>query len=212
MPISSDQDTERSDREMASGLSDHELISQSLGDGRSFATVFDRHYDHIWRYLSRRAGRVAADDLASETFVRAFAARARYDPAHPDASPWLYGIATNLLRERNRSEGRRLRAYARSIESGAPDERIEEVNGRIDAGALAPALIAALASLTPNDRDALLLLALTDLSYEGIAVATGAPVGTVRSRLHRARRHMQLELAATTNVDFSAMTEQRSRR
>ena len=116
------------------------------------------------------------------------------------------------MRERNRSTARRLRAYTRSIETVAPGERAEDVHGRIDAAALAPALSAALARLAPSDRDALLLLALTDLSYEGIAVATGAPVGTVRSRLHRARRHMQLELAATTNVDFSDMTKQRSRR
>lgn len=212
MPISSDQDTGRSDRDSTSALSDRELISRSLDDGRTFATVFDRHYDRIWRYLSHRAGPGAADDLASETFVRAFAARKRYDQGQPDATPWLYGIATNLLRERNRSTARRLRAYTRSIETVAPGERTEDVHGRIDAAALAPALSAALARLAPSDRDALLLLALTDLSYEGIAVATGAPVGTVRSRLHRARRHMQLELAATTNVDFSDMTKQRSRR
>jgi RNA polymerase sigma factor (sigma-70 family) len=192
-------------------LSDRELMSRSLGDGRYFATVFDRHYDRIWCYLSRRADPVAADDLASETFVRAFAGRAGYDQAQLDASPWLYGIATNLLRERNRGEGRRWRAYSRAIESDALEDGYEQAHGRIDAGALAPALVAALASLAPNDRDALLLLALTDLSYEEIAVATGAPVGTVRSRLHRARRHMQLELEGATTVDFSNITEPRSR-
>jgi RNA polymerase sigma-70 factor (ECF subfamily) len=193
-------------------LSDGELISRSLGDGRNFATVFERHYDRIWRYLSRRADPVAADDLASETFVRAFAGRVGYDRGQPDASPWLYGIATNLLRERSRGEERRRRAYARAIESAPLEEGFEEAPGRVDARALAPALVATLASLAPHDRDALLLLALTDLSYEGIAVATGVPVGTVRSRLHRARRRMQLELAAATNIDFSDMTEQRSRR
>ncbi len=127
------------------------LISRSLGDGRDFATVLDRHDDRIWRYLSRRADPVAADDLASETFVRAFAARAGYDDAQPDATPWLYGIATNLLRERNRSEGRRRRAYARAIESEALEEGFEQAHGRIDAGASAPALVAALATLAPSD-------------------------------------------------------------
>lgn len=132
-------------------LSDRVLISRSLGDGRDFATVLDRHDDRIWRYLSRRADPVAADDLASETFVRAFAARAGYDDAQPDATPWLYGIATNLLRERNRSEGRRRRAYARAIESEALEEGFEQAHGRIDAGASAPALVAALATLAPSD-------------------------------------------------------------
>jgi RNA polymerase sigma-70 factor (ECF subfamily) len=192
-------------------LSDRELISRSLADPQEFATVFDRHYDRIWRYLSRRSDRACADDLASETFVRAFAARTKYDQAQRDASPWLYGIATNLLRERHRSEVRRRRAYARAVESEMLDEGFEEAHGRTDAAALAPALYAALAALAPEDRDALLLLALTDLSYEGIAVATGAPVGTVRSRLHRARRHVQLDLAAATSGHLSELNEQRSR-
>jgi RNA polymerase sigma-70 factor (ECF subfamily) len=192
-------------------LSDRELISRSLTDGREFATVFDRHYDRIWRYLSRRADAASADDLASETLTRAFAGRARYDQSQDDASPWLYGIATNLLRERQRSEARRWRAYARAVEPPEVEDGLDDAHGRVDAGALAPALSAALASLAAPDRDALLLLALTDLSYEGIAVATGAPVGTVRSRLHRARRHVQGTLAAATSVELSDMTDQRSR-
>lgn len=52
----------------------------------------------------------------------------------------------------------------------------------------------ALAGLSPADRDTLLLFALTDLEYDGIALATGVPVGTVRSRLHRVRRHLQAAL------------------
>jgi RNA polymerase sigma-70 factor (ECF subfamily) len=196
----------------ARDLSDCELISRSLADGRYFATVFDRHYDQIWRYLSRRTDPAAADDLASETFTRAFSARAGYDRAQPNAGPWLYGIATNLVRERCRREGRRWRAYARAIESEVLEDRYEQVNGRVDASALAPVLVAALSGLAAADRDALLLLALTDLSYEEIAVATGAPVGTVRSRLHRARRHMQRALAAAATPDFRDVTEPRSRR
>ncbi len=195
----------------AGGVSDRELISRSLVDGRWFATVFDRHYDEIWRYLSRRAEPVVADDLASETFTRAFSARAGYDGAQLNAGPWLYGIATNLLRERGRHEGRRWRAYARAIESGVLEDRYEQADSRVDASALASVLVAALSGLAAADRDALLLLALTDLSYEEIAVATGAPVGTVRSRLHRARRHMQQALAAAT-PDFHDVTDPRSRR
>jgi RNA polymerase sigma factor (sigma-70 family) len=196
----------------AGDLSDRELISRSLVDGRWFATVFDRHYDEIWRYLSRRADPTAADDLASETFTRAFSARAGYDRAQLNAGPWLYGIATNLLRERGRREGRRWRAYARAIESGVLEDRYEQVHRRVDASAVAPVLIPALSGLAAADRDALLLLALTDLSYEEIAVATGAPVGTVRSRLHRARRHMQQALAAAATPDFRDVTDPRSRR
>jgi RNA polymerase sigma factor (sigma-70 family) len=191
-------------------MPDRTFIARSLDDGREFATVFDRHSERIWRYLNRRAGQAVADDLAGETFVRAFAARAGYDLEQRDARPWLYGIATNLLRERSRSESRRLRAYARAAESGVGSDVAEEAQRRVDAAALAPAVAAALAELTPNDRDALLLLALSDLDYGGIAVATGAPVGTVRSRLHRARRHMRLGLEKT-KFDLGDLTGERSR-
>jgi RNA polymerase sigma factor (sigma-70 family) len=190
---------------------DRAFIARSLDDGREFAPLFDRHYERIWRYLNRRCGPAVADDLAGETFVRAFAGRTGYDLEQADARAWLYGIATNLLRERSRSESRRLRAYSRAAQSGVGSDGAEEAQGRVDAAALAPAVAAALAQLTPNDRDALLLLALSDLDYEGIAVATGVPVGTVRSRLHRARRQVRLRLEQT-NFDLDDLTVERSRR
>ena len=105
---------------MREGCSDGEAIAASLREPARFAAVFDRHYEEISAYLARRAGRGLAEELASETFVRAFAARAGYDPAYPDARPWLYGIATNLLRNHARTEERRRRAYARALERDVP--------------------------------------------------------------------------------------------
>jgi RNA polymerase sigma-70 factor (ECF subfamily) len=174
---------------------DGDAIAASLHEPARFAGVFDRHYEEIARYLTRRAGRALAEELASETFVRAFAARAGYDHAYPDARPWLYGIANNLLRKHARSEERRRRAYARALErDGFSDDALDSVADRIDASAGARVMAEALARLSPADRDTLLLFALTDLDYEGIALATGVPVGTVRSRLHRVRRHLQTAL------------------
>jgi RNA polymerase sigma-70 factor (ECF subfamily) len=170
---------------------DSGVIEQSLADPSVFAALFDRHYDRIWRYACRRAGPAIADELASETFLRAFAARARYDLEHPDASPWLYGIATNLLSGHRRAEARRWRAYARAAEPTGTHGGLDGVEQRIDAAARAPAAVAALARLKRVDRDALLLLALADLDYQAIAIATDVPVGTVRSRLNRARRQLQ---------------------
>ncbi len=144
-----------------------------------------------------------ADELASETFVRAFAGRAGYDLAHANARAWLYGVATNVLRERYRSERRYLHALGRALEAGSAADATDEVDARVDASALAPALGAALARLSADDRDALLLLAVGELSYEEIAVATGVLVGTVRSRLHRARHQMQAALAS----DAAALPE-----
>jgi RNA polymerase sigma factor (sigma-70 family) len=186
--------------------SDSGVIEESLIDPAVFAVLFDRHYDRIWRYACRRAGPAVADELASETFVRAFAARAQYDRGRLDASPWLYGIATNLLRGHRRAEARRMRAYARAAEPAESHGGLDGVERRVDAAACAPRVAAALASLKPADRDAVLLLALGDLGYEAIAIATGVPVGTVRSRLSRARRQLQHELGLA-QASASATTE-----
>ena len=94
--------------------SDAVLIEDSLRRPERFAVVFDRHYDAIHGYASRRLGRGLADDIASETFLIAFDRRARYDLGHADAAPWLYGIASNLLARHRRAEVRRYRAVARA--------------------------------------------------------------------------------------------------
>jgi RNA polymerase sigma factor (sigma-70 family) len=174
--------------------SDNRLVEESLVNPAVFAVLFDRHYERIWRYACRRAGPAIADELASETFLRAFAARAQYDRAQLDASPWLYGIATNLLRGHRRAEARQMRAYARAAGPAETHGGLDGVEQRVDAAAWAPSVVAALASLKRADRDAVLLLALADLDYEAIAIATGVPVGTVRSRLNRARRQLQQKL------------------
>jgi RNA polymerase sigma factor (sigma-70 family) len=193
--------------------SDAEIIARSLGEPSGFALIFDRHYDAIWGYLGRRVGGALADELAGETFVRAFGSRERYDRGYSDARPWLYGIATNLVRKHARAEERRRRAYARVAERDEAGGGLDGVEARVDAAALGPAMAAALARLQLPDRDALLLLALTDLDYDGIAIATGVPVGTVRSRLHRARRHLRLELALDERgASLNETRTERSRR
>ena len=185
---------------------DGDAIAASLREPARFAVVFDRHYEEISSYVTRRAGRALGEELASETFVRAFAARAGYDLAYPDARPWLYGIANNLLRKHVRSEERRRRAYARAIEHDGFSDEVDLIAGRIDASAGARAVAAALARLSPVDRDTLLLFALTDLEYEAIALATEVPVGTVRSRLHRVRRHLQAALPELDPIDERSRT------
>jgi RNA polymerase sigma factor (sigma-70 family) len=166
-----------------SSPTDAELIVASRAEAERFGIVFDRHFADIHRYLHRRVGRELADDLAAETFVAAFDRRSSYDTARDDARPWLYGIASNLLRNQWRGERRRLRAYARAAahpDTGADAEPAlsHEVG---------PLVAEALASLEDRDRDALLLLAWGELSYEEIAEALGIAAGTVRSRIHRAR-------------------------
>lgn len=173
---------------------DREIIAASTDDPGAFVEIFDRHYDTIHRFVARRVGPDQADDITATVFVEALAGRARFDQRAPSARPWLYGIATNLLRRHRRTEERRLRAYARhGLDDVAHDDGVE---GRADSAATQPAIARALARLAPRDRDALLLFAWADLSYDEIAIATGVPIGTVRSRLHRARQIMRRDLGA----------------
>jgi RNA polymerase sigma factor (sigma-70 family) len=158
-------------------VTDAQAIRASLDDPEVFATLFDRHFDAIHGYAQRRVGPDLADEVAAETFTRAFDHRRRYDGAREDARPWLLGIAANLLRRHWRTERRRLDAYARAAPSGAV-----ELSSSLRAD-----LAAALKKLPRREREALLLLAWADLSYEEIAVALGVPIGTVRSRISRAR-------------------------
>jgi RNA polymerase sigma factor (sigma-70 family) len=180
---------------MREGCSDAEAIAASMREPARFASVFDRHYSEISAYLARRVDQALAEELASETFVRAFAQRASYDSGYANAGPWLYGIATNLLRKHARSEERRRRAYARALERDEILGGIDAVSERIDAAAGVRIVAGLLSRLAPADRDTLLLFALTELDYEEVALATGVPVGTVRSRLHRVRRHLQAALS-----------------
>lgn len=170
---------------------DAQLIAASLNDPRAFVGIFERHFESISRYLRRRLSRMVADDLAAEVFATAFSRRFAFDLNRPDALPWLYGIAANLLRARARTEQRELHALARTgidpVGAGVSDAAL--------GSALEPVLARALLELGPADREVLLLFALGDLSYEQIAVALDLPVGTVKSRLNRVRRFVRGRLA-----------------
>jgi DNA-directed RNA polymerase specialized sigma24 family protein len=131
----------------STAISDASVIADSRRGPSGFALIFDRHYDAISSYLGRRVDRGLADELASETFVRAFAKRDAYDAAYVDARPWLYGIAINLLQKYGRTEERRRRAYSRAVESDRTGGGLDGVAARVDAVARGPALAAALARL-----------------------------------------------------------------
>lgn len=178
-----------------SGRSDAELI----GDG--FEELFDRHAVAVHRYLAGRIGKTVADDLLAQTFLVAYERRAGYDRTRPDARPWLYGIATNLLRRHQRNEIRQYQAWARSgVDPIVAECHADRVADRVDADARSPRLAAALAELKPPDRDVLLLYAWGDLSYAEISRALDVPVGTVCSRLNRARALVRAALPHAEGV------------
>lgn len=172
---------------------DSDFITASAATPASFAEVFDRHFDAVHAYLQRRIGRDLADELAAETFLVAFDRRAGYDAERPDARPWLFGIATNLLRRHRRHEVRQLRAYARSATDPVLDA-FEGVEARLDASSMRRELLDALAGVPGEELDALLLLAWADFTYAEIGEALAIPTGTVRSRLSRARERIRTAL------------------
>jgi RNA polymerase sigma factor (sigma-70 family) len=168
--------------------SDAAVIAASLATPACFGALFDRHATVIFRYLVRRVGPDEADALLGEVFRVAFERRATYDLERANARPWLYGISTNLLARHRRSEARRLRATARLRSHHAPAvDPSEQVITDLDAQELWPYIADAVARLPEGERDVLLLYVWEELSYEEIAGALGVPVGTVRSRLNRAR-------------------------
>lgn len=176
--------------------SDAELVRRSLDEPERFAELYDRHAPALQRFAARRLGRQLAEDICAEVFAVAFRRRESYDSRYADARPWLYGIATRLIGRHRRAEVRMLRALSRSDTERAGRWEPDAVHERLEAAAAGPALAAALAALPAGHRDVLLLTAWAELSYEEIAAALRVPVGTVRSRLNRARRQVREALAA----------------
>lgn len=172
---------------MSTRRADAEVLARSIRDPGCFSQIFERHFRAVHSYLQRRCGTDVADDLAADVFLVAFRSRERYDPRWQDARPWLMGVATNLLRHHWRTEARQLRAYERLSADSASPSLADDSDARIDAERYHEALAGALSRLAPPDRDVLTLYAWAGLSYEEIAQSLQIPIGTVRSRLARAR-------------------------
>jgi RNA polymerase sigma factor (sigma-70 family) len=170
---------------------DAAVIGQSWHEPEAFAELYDRHSAPIHRYVTRRLGDGAADDVVAETFLAAFRGRHRYDLSRSDARPWLYGIAAHVISKQRRTEVRMWRALARAGTDPAAEGHADRVDNRVAAAAVQRGLAAAMAGLAAGDRDVLLLVAWADLSYDEVAAALEIPVGTVRSRLNRARKKVR---------------------
>ena len=143
--------------------------------------LYERHHVAVRRYVARRVGSEAGDDLASEVFIRAFRGRERCRAEQASALPWLLGVANHVIADHRRAERRRLKALQR-LAAAAP--QLIEHEDR----ALSGELVRKLRRLSGEDRDALLLVVWGELSYEEAATALGVPIGTVKSRIARARR------------------------
>lgn len=178
------------------GGDDSDVISASWSNPEAFAELFDRHFPAVHQFCVRRVGAEVSEELASEAFTRAFAARRTYDLDRRDARPWLIGIALNTIRERVRRDRRGRIATLRltSLAVAPPSDPGTAVPASADA-MNELALVADALQVAPIDEvDTLLLHIWEGLSYEDCAAALGVPVGTVRSRIHRLRGRLQVAL------------------
>ena len=177
----------------AAERTDAALIAASVTDSAAFAVLYQRHAAVLHGYAVRRLGGQLAQDVVADAVLAAFAARDRYDQRWPDARPWLLGILSNKIARQHRAEQRRYRALAR-VPAERPEEPTDRVLSAVSARALHGRLAGAMAGLRAGDRDVLLLIAWAELSYEEVAQALRIPLGTVRSRLHRARTQVRTAL------------------
>jgi RNA polymerase sigma-70 factor (ECF subfamily) len=160
------------------------------GDEEAFVALYRRHRDAVHRFALLRTGSAAqAADVTQETFLHLMTRPEQFDPARGTLAAWLCGVARNLARRETRSREDATDPEAFDGEAATAPELVEE-NGpaeRLLAAETAEQVRVALAAVAPHYRDVLILCELSDLSYAEAAQVCGIEVGTVRSRLARAR-------------------------
>jgi RNA polymerase sigma-70 factor (ECF subfamily) len=185
---------------------DNELWRRAAaGQAEAFGLLYERHARAIYNYLFRRCGDWSvAEDLTSVVFLEAFRRRREARIAEGKVLPWLYGVATNVVRNQRRSLRRHSDALKRLPQ---PDPELGVVGlaaDRIDAERQMRRVLAALQQLPESDKDVLSLCLWSELSYEDAAAALGIPVGTLRSRLSRARARLA-ELTRSSGHELEAV-------
>ncbi|MET8541651.1 sigma-70 family RNA polymerase sigma factor [Kitasatospora sp. NPDC004799] len=162
------------------------------GDQWAFGELFDETADDLYRYAVRVVGdRAAAEDAVQLTFLEAWRLRGKLREDGGPVRPWLFGIAAHVLRNTTRAARRHRAALARMPDRGVLPDFAEELAGRLDDDARLAAVRRALARLRKAEREVFGLCVLAGLDYGSAAEALGVPIGTVRSRLSRARTKLR---------------------
>lgn len=172
--------------------SDIELWDLAVGgDGESFGALFERHARRVYNHCFRRTGSWAdAEELTSAVFLEAWRRRREVRPIGESALPWLLGVANNLLRNHRRSRRRYQAAIARIPSPDLEPDLADDVAGRLADEVQMRQVLTLVERLPRRHQEVLSLCAWSELSYQEAAVALGIAVGTVRSRLARARARL----------------------
>ena len=163
--------------------------------------AFDEHKDAVYRFAWRLSSSpAAAEDITQDVFLALLRDRGRFDPARGSLRPFLLGIARNLAHKRWREEHRWEPLDDEHFAAEPVDVQQSEIGELVGR---------AVRSLPPLQREVLILAEYEELSLEGIARAVDAEVGTVKSRLHRARQNLRRMLAPIRGSE-RASTSQRN--
>ncbi|MFB8773745.1 RNA polymerase sigma factor [Streptomyces broussonetiae] len=158
------------------------------GDHDAFGELFDAYARSVYNHAYRLTGEwTTAEDVVSLTFLDAWRLRTSLDEEGGSLRPWLLGIATNVTRNVRRAARRHAAAVARLPGEEAVRDFADEVAGRVDDAGRLGLVQEALGRLRRAEREVLALCVWGGLDYAAAAEALGVPVGTVRSRLSRAR-------------------------
>ncbi len=191
--------------------SDEELLERSrAGDEAAFTALYDRRQAGLFRFALRMSGSAAvADDVVQEVFMTLIGAECRYEPARGPLSAFLYGVARNHVRRQLEKAGRLvpLAEPEGELELPQPEGLRPDLHlARLESAA---AVRAAILALPEAYREVVVLIELEGLTYVEAAEALQCPMGTVRSRLFRARLALQKTLGATADRGLPAAAESR---
>jgi RNA polymerase sigma factor (sigma-70 family) len=176
---------------------DRELwLRASDGDTAAFGELFSRHASAVYNHLFRRvADWSEAEDLTSAVFLLAWRRRGRVVIDRESALPWLLGVANHVLGNHRRASRRYRAALSRIVPADeAAGDHADAVAASVDSERLMATVRHALTQLPRHEREVVELCAWSGLDQKAAAVALGVSVGTVKSRMHRARRRLAASL------------------
>jgi len=185
-------------------LTDADLWSRvGNHDPAAFRLVFERHSEAVYNHCFRRtASWSSAQDLTSAVFLEAWRRRRDVRLSEGSILPWLLAVANNACRNRDRSLRRQRRLLAKLPAAMITPDLADEVAGRIDDERAMSRVLEVWSQLTAPEQDVFALCVWAQLSYAEAAVALAVPIGTVRSRLSRARDHLRA-LTVTSVIDVA---------
>ena len=168
--------------------SDSDLITRARrGDRDAFAALYRRHHAAVYRFARSMSGStVIAEDVTQEVFVMLIRDLSRYEPERAALQTYLYGVARNVTRGRMRSE-RRFVALEATFDEECEPTIETDIDGALNDAQNIARLRRIIAALPSRYREVIVLCELHGLSYADAAAVVRTRVGTVRSRLHRAR-------------------------